>query len=601
MALKDKLMTLEDFKAVRDVDVASNSAQFTEINESLGDVRADLGAMSTSTVISDYSIESGSIHTDTGADMNNLTNRCRTGFISFNGEKMTVTPKSGYKVTSRIYADATIGSYEGHGDFTEGTIELTDSTKYYRFVIGAVDDSTISPSSLPEDVISILDISYTDATLSESGKSADAAETGARIQSLRNDLSNVEGDLPNLFWVSNTISRTEYGVTRTYHKDGTVTFNGTATQTFNIGIMGAPNRLGNNIEAGTYIFDRQYKGDGSAPTRNPYFHTDEGSILLGIPKTFDGATNVHITIGKEYVFNNDTYSFSIRKEGKTAVDETARQITPKKTIKILGIGNSYTRDSTRWLSKILAEAGYETVIVGQAYIGSITLAEQYASLDASHAQYSSYTYYKFINNGVRNQQAGKTLVEVINDEDWDVVVFQQQSDESGQYASFVSNDFDINDFIAYVKTAISNDSLKVGLVLPWSHATGYVGEKFEEYYNSDPAVQFTAIKTVIPQVANHMSQCDFIVNAGDAIDFGRKNEYLSALGVEMLRTDKNHLQYGIPSYIVGLVYAMTICGLNGTESTWYPTSADEGVECVTSANLARLARICAKNAVLAVN
>ena len=35
MALKDKLMTLEDFKAVRDVDVASNSAQFTEIKTDL--------------------------------------------------------------------------------------------------------------------------------------------------------------------------------------------------------------------------------------------------------------------------------------------------------------------------------------------------------------------------------------------------------------------------------------------------------------------------------------------------------------------------------------------------------------------------------------
>lgn len=44
MALKDKLMTLEDFKAVRDVDVASNHAQFTEINESLDDVKADLGS-----------------------------------------------------------------------------------------------------------------------------------------------------------------------------------------------------------------------------------------------------------------------------------------------------------------------------------------------------------------------------------------------------------------------------------------------------------------------------------------------------------------------------------------------------------------------------
>jgi hypothetical protein len=38
MALKDKLMTLEDFKAVRDVDVASNSAQFTEIKADLGGV-----------------------------------------------------------------------------------------------------------------------------------------------------------------------------------------------------------------------------------------------------------------------------------------------------------------------------------------------------------------------------------------------------------------------------------------------------------------------------------------------------------------------------------------------------------------------------------
>ena len=39
MALKDKLMTLEDFKAVRDVDVASNSAQFTEIKADLDDLK----------------------------------------------------------------------------------------------------------------------------------------------------------------------------------------------------------------------------------------------------------------------------------------------------------------------------------------------------------------------------------------------------------------------------------------------------------------------------------------------------------------------------------------------------------------------------------
>ena len=47
MALKDKLMTLEDFKAVRDVDVASNSAQFTKIKADLGTQDTELESIKT--------------------------------------------------------------------------------------------------------------------------------------------------------------------------------------------------------------------------------------------------------------------------------------------------------------------------------------------------------------------------------------------------------------------------------------------------------------------------------------------------------------------------------------------------------------------------
>lgn len=42
MALKDKLMTLEDFKAVRDVDVASNQTQFTTIKADLDAIEDDI-------------------------------------------------------------------------------------------------------------------------------------------------------------------------------------------------------------------------------------------------------------------------------------------------------------------------------------------------------------------------------------------------------------------------------------------------------------------------------------------------------------------------------------------------------------------------------
>ncbi len=264
--------------------------------------------------------------------------------------------------------------------------------------------------------------------------------------------------------------------------------------------------------------------------------------------------------------------------------------TPK-NIKILGIGNSYTRDSLRWVWKILKELGYENVVVGHGYWGASTLAQQYSSRSSG-----SFEYWKYTTSQNATKTSSKSLDFILADEAWDVVVFQQQSDEAGQYNSFVSDSFDINDFVSYVKLNISNSSLRIGIALTWSHATGYSGDKFAQYYNSDPAVQLAAIKSVIPQVANHMSQCNYVVNVGIAIEQGRLNTYLNALGSQMLRSDKNHLQYGIPSYMAGLVYALTICNVDITELTWYPTSTDEGTTCTTSQYLAYLAKQCARYA-----
>lgn len=263
-----------------------------------------------------------------------------------------------------------------------------------------------------------------------------------------------------------------------------------------------------------------------------------------------------------------------------------------KTIKVLGIGNSYTRDSLRWVWKILTELGYTDVVVGHGYLGASTLSDQYSNRSSNTLEYWKYTASQ---DAVKT--ASKSLSYIVNDEDWDVVIFQQQSDEAGQYTSFVSQSFDINNFVSWVQGEIDNENLRIGIALTWSHATGYTGEKFISYYGGDPEVQWTAIKSVIPQVADHMSQCDFVVNLGYAIEYGRDNTYLNALGTEMLRSDKNHLQYGIPSFMAGLVYVMSICNVQIEELTWYPTSTDEGETCTTSAYLAYLAKQCAKKAV----
>lgn len=429
-----------------------------------------------------------------------------------------------------------------------------------------------------------------DPTLTKSGQAADA---GA--------VNEIKDDNPNIFYASNTITRSMYGVTISFDNDGCITFDGTATGKLRYTIRGAVTTSDISLPAGTYVFSRELISGTAYNSKNPFFAINDAGVTLNTEITLAEDTAVYIQINSGYILSNAKYRFSIRKAGFTANDKTARSLVTKKSIKILGIGNSYTRDSIRWLSGILMHAGYNEVIVGHGYIGSITLAEQFASLNASDANYSAYTYYKYINNDHQYTKDNKTLEEVITSELWDVVIFQQQSDEAGQYASFVSSEFDINDFVSYVKTAIGNDNLKIGIALTWSHAHGYAGEKFVQYYNGDPAVQFAAIKETIPMVANHMTQCDYIVNVGDAVEFGRNNTYLNTLGVELLRTDKNHLYYGIPSYMAGMVYAMTICGINGTESTWYPTAEDEGVSgVVTSENYARIARLCAKKAAMEV-
>ena len=101
MALKDKLITLEDFKAVRDVDVASNSAQFAEIKADLGDIT---GNEAVSMVPNHYIDLSG-----TSVTMSDGTPQYSSGATVFScgmmrcsvGDKFTITGVGG--LTARLW------------------------------------------------------------------------------------------------------------------------------------------------------------------------------------------------------------------------------------------------------------------------------------------------------------------------------------------------------------------------------------------------------------------------------------------------------------------------------------------------------------------
>lgn len=267
-----------------------------------------------------------------------------------------------------------------------------------------------------------------------------------------------------------------------------------------------------------------------------------------------------------------------------------------RSIKILFIGNSYTRDSIRWLWKVLSEAGFVDVVIGHPFIGSLTLSEQYTNLLEGTADYAYYKY-TAINPVITNAM---TLGDCIADENWDIVVFQQQSDRSGEYDSYVSPEFDITNLIQDVTSRIT-PTPKTAIFSAWSHPKAYDGNIFVNKFNRDPNQHLWSIQDVTPRVANYCGNIDFIINAGEAMRVARLNPILATLPNELIRPDNNHLLYGIPEFMISYLIAATLCGVTKNMITWYPTSIDNPNISVSNAALADLAKDCADHAVSFVN
>lgn len=286
-------------------------------------------------------------------------------------------------------------------------------------------------------------------------------------------------------------------------------------------------------------------------------------------------------------------------------------------LRILGIGNSYTKNALRYVWKILNDAGFD-VIVGQWYYPGSTLNQQYVALNAETKVDGKWTpgsgqtkhnYRKY--TGTNPTYEMMCFHDVLEAEDWNVVVFQQQSMRSGRYGTYVSSSdgFKIDVFRDQVASIMNKSVQDIdwGIMLPWSYADEYVPDTeqgvldYETYYQSSPAIMLDAIKQTVSRVADYMGDA-FIVNVGVGIDYGRKNPYLNAIGANMCAEwseddqsvpDLHHLNPGIPCYLASLLYASTITGLSPFEVSWFPRTA-EGF--TYSSNSAYLAKVCATRA-----
>lgn len=293
--------------------------------------------------------------------------------------------------------------------------------------------------------------------------------------------------------------------------------------------------------------------------------------------------------------------------GVAVICSAAPSFAQQDTLRILGVGNSWTRDSMRWLSAIAASAG-RPVIVGHAYLGGSTLEQQYRGIDDTTYTYrhrnidqvvhNTYQYWKYSGTdnpvktpaeGYKNGLAGigVTLESVVKDEPWNIVVFQPHVIVKAHMPDYCG--FDINHLVNRIKEMMESEvakSVRCGIMIPFSYPEGntdyrqnvvdaYNGglrpstqEEWDQLYETMHCeIQKDAIR-----LSEHMGEnCSFIINVGTAIYNARAERTLSKYGYKLQRAQNNtHLAEGIPMYIASLCYAYVLLGLTPDEISFYP-------------------------------
>ena len=218
----------------------------------------------------------------------------------------------------------------------------------------------------------------------------------------------------------------------------------------------------------------------------------------------------------------------------------------KSVIRVLTIGNSYSGDVVEsWLSR-MARANGTQLVIGNAVWGGHTLRKHWEDI----VEGNSNTEYRKIVNGTYSITSGNKLTDIINDEPWDVITFQQISKESGLYSTFTPY---IGYLIDYVKDI--HPDAKLGWIMTWAYAQSAQKKDGFQYYNRNQTVMYDSIVSATQQLIRNYPEIEFVVPCGTAV----QNLRSSFIGDNVDR-DGSHLNLYFGRYLTAYTFFTSLFG-----------------------------------------
>jgi hypothetical protein len=227
-----------------------------------------------------------------------------------------------------------------------------------------------------------------------------------------------------------------------------------------------------------------------------------------------------------------------------------------KQIKLLTIGNSFSDDAVEHYLYGLAEASGDTIIIGNMVIGGCPLEKHYNNSVSNAANYS----YRKIVAGEKTVTLNFRLEEVMKDEPWDYISFQQASPLSGQYNTYTPY---LTELIKYVRQHTINPNVEIIFHITWAYAQNSTHEGFANY-GKDQLSMYNAILSTAKKALED-NNIRIFVPAGTAIQNGRT----SSLGDTFCR-DGYHLELNYGRYTASCTWYETLFNKSVVGNTYIP-------------------------------
>lgn len=225
------------------------------------------------------------------------------------------------------------------------------------------------------------------------------------------------------------------------------------------------------------------------------------------------------------------------------------------SIRILAIGNSFSDDALEYLYQILQQAGYNSIKLGNLYIGGCSLATHAGHFTSAAAAYD----YRVNVDGTWQNTPSFSSVDAINSDNWDFISLQQASGYSGLPDSY---DPYLSTLIEGIKALRPN--AKLIWHMTWAYQQTSTHSDFPNY-NNDQMTMYNAIVNAVQTKVLPKTDIKMVIPCGTAI----QNLRTSVIGDNLTR-DGYHLSTDIGRFTAALMWAKQISECDLSAISWTP-------------------------------